>query len=154
MTAEIYREARRIELRDQVVTEARTWLKTPWHHAARMKGAGVDCAYFLVRTFAAAGLIPDLKLGYYPPDWHLHQDRPRFLEVLAKYADPLERDPLPGDVAMFKFGRHAAHGSIVVKWPLVIHAYMTERAVVLSDVERNPDLVERLDGFWRLKELA
>lgn len=136
--------------REAVVAEAMTWLRTPWHHRAQVKGGGVDCAQFLVGVFEGVGLVPALDLGYYPPDWHLHQDRPRFLEILAQYADPVD-DPLPGDIAMFKFGRHAAHGSIVVGWPVIIHAYRDERGVVLSDVAVSSALTERFAGFWRLR---
>lgn len=136
--------------RGDVVAEALTWLRTPWHHQARVKGVGVDCAQFLVGVFGAVGLVSPLDLGYYPPDWHLHQDRPRFLENLAQHADPVD-EPLPGDIAMFKFGRHAAHGSIVIGWPVIIHAYRDERAVVLSDVAASPALSDRFAGFWRLR---
>lgn len=138
-----------------VVAEAMTWLRTPWHHMARVKGVGVDCAQFLVGVFEAVGLVPPLDLGYYPPDWHLHQDRPRFLEKLAEHADPIATsNPQPGDIAMFKFGRHAAHGSIVVSWPLIIHAYLDERRVVLSDVAASPALAGRLAGIWRVRGMA
>lgn len=138
-------------IREQVVAEAMSWVKTPWHHMARVKGGGVDCAQLLLGVYAAIGLVPARKLGYYPPDWHLHQDRPRFLEILAEHAEPVDAPALPGDVAMFKYGRHAAHGSIVVGWPLIVHAYRQERAVVVSDAERDQDLAARLNGFWRLK---
>ena len=139
--------------RKDVIAEAMSWLRTPWHHQARVKGAGVDCAQFLAGVFGNLGLVPALDLGHYPPDWPLHQDRPRFLETLALYADPVAAldTPLPGDIAMFKFGRHAAHGSIVVGWPVIIHAYRDERAVVLSDVAVSPALTERFAGFWRLR---
>jgi len=133
-----------------IVAEARGWLRTPWHHMARVKGAGVDCAQFLLAVYHAAGVIPDVDLGYYPPDWHLNQGRPRFLEVLAQYAEPVA-EGRPGDVAMFKYGYHAAHGSIVVDWPLIIHAYRDERMVVLSDAHAHQGLAKRFAGFWRVK---
>ena len=141
--------------REIVVAEALTWKGTPWHHRARVKGCGVDCAQILAAVYEAAGLVPALDLGEYPQDWHLHNDRPRFLEILAQYADPLPEGSLvlPGDIAMFKFGRHAAHGSIVIAWPLIIHAYRDERAVVLSDVAASPALTERLDGIWRVRDI-
>lgn len=138
--------------RGEIVDEARTWLKTSWHHMGRVKGAGVDCAQFLCAVYEAVGLVPHIDLGYYPQDWHLHQERPRFLEALAQYAEPVA-EGLPGDVAMFKFGRHAAHGSIVVEWPLIIHAYRDERMVTLSDARANPALAERFAGFWRVTSL-
>ena len=49
-------EERRLEgrstgaLREAVVTEAKTWIGTPFHHAARIKGAGVDCLMLLSRV--------------------------------------------------------------------------------------------------------
>lgn len=139
------------EIRSVIVEEARTWLRTPWHHRARVKGAGVDCANILCAVYHAAGLVPEIKLPPYPIDWHLHQNEPTFLHHLLHYARPVA-DGLPGDIAMFKYGRHAAHGSIVVEWPVVIHAYRDERMVVLTNVSRSPDLAKRFAGFFRVKD--
>lgn len=138
------------EQRQAVLDEAATWIGTSWHHSARVKGAGVDCAQFLCAVYEAAGLVPHIDLGYYPAEWHLHQDRPRFLEVLSEYAEKID-SPLPGDVAMFQYGRHAAHGSIVVHWPTIIHAHRGE-AVVYADASKVP-LEKRFAGWWRLKTL-
>jgi hypothetical protein len=146
------------EIRGAIVAEATRWVGTPWHHRARVRGAGVDCAQFLVGVFCAPSVaqVPALDLGYYPPDWHLHQDRPRFLLRLAEYAEPLPAgEPgLPGDIAMFKYGRHAAHGSIVIEWPLIVHAFVKDRSVTTSDAVRDADLARRFAGFWRLKTLS
>ena len=143
--------------RQAIVAEAMRWIGTPWHHRARVRGSGVDCAHFLVGVFSASSvaLVPALDLGYYSSDWHLHQDRPRFLQRLAEYAEPLPagEDGLPGDIAMFEYGRHAAHGSIVIGWPLIVHAYVKERRVTVSDAVRDADLAQRFAGFWRLKGL-
>ena len=145
-----------LDLREAIVAEARSWLKTRWHHRGRIKGSGVDCAYFLAGVFEACGLVPRLDFGYYSHDWHLHQERPRFLERLAEYADPLPRgEPgLPGDIAMFQYGLHAAHGSIVIEWPFIVHASVKDRMVAISDVARDADLARRFAGFWRLKTLS
>lgn len=139
------------DIRAAIVAEALTWLQTPWHHEARVKSAGVDCAQFLIGVYAAAGLVPEFDTGHYPPDWHLHRDEKRFLAHLLQYADPVE-SALPGDIAMFSYGRHEAHGSIVVEWPTIVHAWRDEGMVVLSDVERGP-LAGRFAGFYRLKGL-
>ena len=143
------------ELRERIVAEALTWLQTSWHHRGNVKGAGVDCAHFVKAPFVACGVIADFDLGYYSSDWHLHQDRPRFLQRLAEYAEPLPagEDGLPGDIAMFEYGRHAAHGSIVIGWPLIVHAYVKEHRVTVSDAVRDADLAQRFAGFWRLKGL-
>jgi cell wall-associated NlpC family hydrolase len=139
-------------VRATVVAEARSWARTPWHHEGRVKGAGVDCAMFLIEVFVAAGLIEPPPVEHYPPDWALHRDEPRFLAILRELADPVDA-ALPGDVAMFKFGRHAAHGAIVIQWPRIVHAYAAEGCVVESDVGTNVQLASRLAGFWRLRAL-
>lgn len=143
-----------MSIRDRIVAEALSWVKTPWHHMGRVKGAGVDCAQLLAAVYAAVGLVPDVDLGYYPPDWHIHQDTPRFVTMLAQYGREIPGPPLPGDVAMFTFGRHAAHGAIVIGWPRIVHAYLEERAVVVSDVSTSAVLTAQLAGFWRANALT
>lgn len=140
-------------LRSAIVAEAMSWLRTPWHHEARVKGAGVDCAQFLIAVFSACGLIEAFDTGHYPPDWHLHRDETRFLNGLLEYATKVET-PQSGDVAMFQYGRHAAHGSIVVDpaGPVIIHAWRDERMVTLTDLSTSP-LAGRLEGFYRMKGL-
>jgi NlpC/P60 family putative phage cell wall peptidase len=119
-----------------VVAEARSWLGTPYHHGARVKGAGVDCAQLLIGVFSAVGLIEPPRLENYPPDWHLHRSAERYLGVVLAHAHELEGDaPLPGDVVLWRFGRCFSHGAIVIDWPLVIHAYLA-RPCVLEDAER------------------
>ena len=114
--------------RTQVVAEAQTWLRTPYHHMGRVKGAGTDCLMLLAEIYETAGVIPHIDVPFYPPDWNLHRDAERYLEGVIRYAlevpawddaDP----PQPGDIAVFKFGRCFAHGAIVLQWPRLIHAW-------------------------------
>jgi len=111
-----------------VIEEARRWLGTPYHHMGRVKGAGADCLTLLAEVYEAAGVIPHVEVPFYPPDWNLHRDAERYLEGLTRYACevPAGDDigpPQPGDIAVFKFGRCYAHGSIIVQWPQLIHAW-------------------------------
>lgn len=138
------------EKRDAIVAEAMTWLRTPFHHEARVKRAGVDCANLLIATYAAVGLVPDVKPAHYPADFMFHQKEEKFLSYLLQYARPVE-DGKAGDIAMFRFGKSASHGSLVLEWPTIIHAYMPEGAVVLSDATKGK-LSGRFAGFYRLKE--
>lgn len=41
--------------RSQILHEARTWLGTPFHHQARTKGVGVDCAGLVIGVGQALG---------------------------------------------------------------------------------------------------
>ena len=63
----------------QVIAEAETWLRTPYHHMGRIKGGGTDCLMLLAEVFEAAGVIPRIEVPFYPPDWHLHRDAERYL---------------------------------------------------------------------------
>src|SRR5262249_43477037 len=47
--------------RAAVVAEAESWIGTPFHHAARVKGAGVDCLMLLAEVYERAGIVPHLE---------------------------------------------------------------------------------------------
>ena len=107
-----------MNIREKIVAEARSWIGTPFHHAARLKGVGVDCANLLIGVYAAAGIAEEFTPEYYPQDWHMHRDEPRFLATLLEYCERLPdgEPPMPGDIAMFNYGRHAAHGAVVASF--------------------------------------
>lgn len=121
--------------RESIVDEANTWLKTPWHHNARVRGAGVDCGQFIIGTYVGAGFVEDFKVGPYARDWMFHREEERYLQWVNRYLDEVET-PLPGDVALWRFGRCYSHGAIVIAWPRIIHAWLPERAVVLGDADK------------------
>lgn len=137
------------EDRVRILEEAHEWLGTPFLHMGRVKGAGVDCGQFPAAVYEAAGLIPHYETEYYPPDFHVHQNTEVWLSHCEKFTKRVQC-PLPGDLALFRFGRVISHGAIIVAWPLIIHAYITAGCVVLDDAEVNPDLSKRLVGFWSL----
>lgn len=135
------------ESRLAVIREAFDWLGTPYHHLARVKGAGVDCAQILLAVFDAAGVVKGAEAPTaYPFDWHLHRNAEWFLETVERYCRKVEH-PAPGDLALFKYGRCISHGSIVVKWPIIIHPHL-RHGVVLDDAAVNQELARRLSGFW------
>lgn len=137
--------------REDVATEAMSWMGTPYHHHARIKGVGVDCAQLLCAVYEACALVGPVDPGTYAVDWHLHHSEEKFSGWLAKYA----RLQAPGgvvglgDVCLFKFGRTFSHGSICVGDGLLAHSYLG-RGVILSRFSDEP-----LDGremqhwsFW------
>src|SRR5215469_10862476 len=87
--------------RAAVVAEAKSWLKTPFRDQADVKGAGVDCAMLLVRCFVDTGIVAPLDPRPYPPQWHLHRDEERFLEIVVKLGTEVGRAPIPGDVIVY-----------------------------------------------------
>jgi len=135
--------------RAAVVAEALTWQNTPYHHAARVKGGGVDCAMYLAEVYEAVGLMPHIDPGEYPCDWHMHRDEERYLEQVERFAHKIDSEPEPGDIVLYKFGRSISHGAIVVSWPQVIHSYI-DLGVVLDDALGNAALSSRYQGCWSL----
>lgn len=136
--------------RADVVAEALTWERTPYHPRARIKGVGVDCAQLPVAVFSALGLMPDIDPEY-TPDWMLHRDEDVFLNLVRKYAREIDRNELgPGDFAIWKFGRTYSHGAIVIDPPLVLHATISAGAVVRGDMDRDEELQSRPVKFFTL----
>ena len=129
--------------RARVVAEARRWLGTPYHAAADVHGAGVDCGMLIVRVFVDSGLVGSFDPRPYPPDWHLHRADEKYLGFIFDHCREIDlRRVAPGDIVVFRYGRCHAHGAIVTTTdPLtVVHAFSPARAVLEEAVERNPTL--------------
>jgi NlpC/P60 family putative phage cell wall peptidase len=133
------------EGRAAVVAEARSWLGTPYHHAADVKGAGVDCAMLLVRVFCDLGLVPPFDPRPYTRDWFLHRSEERYLSFLLPRSHEVHV-PREGDIVLFRIGRCYGHGGIVTRAePLtIIHAFAGARCVVEDLIARNSELSARL----------
>lgn len=133
------------EQRDLVVKEALSWIGTPYHHQAMVKGFGVDCAMILIGVYKNCGLIDKVELPEYSTQWHLHRDEEKYLKTISEYLKPTQ-EPKKGDVALFKFGRTVSHSAIVIDYPTVVHAY--NRVGVILDDMTNGKLKDRLHGFY------
>jgi hypothetical protein len=148
------------EGRRRLVREARTWIGTPYHPGADLRGVGVDCGMLLVRVFVDAGLVPAFDPRPYPQDWHLHRSNERYLGFVFDRATEVAR-PDPGDVVVFRYGRAYAHGGIITATePLtLVHAFSPAQAVIEEPVTRNPVLAEpgrhpRFFSLWAARATA
>jgi cell wall-associated NlpC family hydrolase len=137
--------------RAAVVAEAMTWLRTPHHHQAAIKGVGVDCAMLPASVYAAVGCIPPVEFGHYAYQWSLHRKTELYRDKVREYATEIPGLPGPGDLVLFKFGLTFSHGAIVVEWPRIIHAHVRE-AVVLADASIDGVLLLQADGTPRMRE--
>lgn len=134
--------------RDAVIVEAISWLKTPYHHAARIKGAGVDCAMLLAEVYRNCNLIPKIEDQFYAPQWALNQREEKYLSWVERYAAPVET-PKPADVILFKVGHCFSHGGIITAWPKIIHAAQADRGVCHADAHHCHRLMSNKDGTMR-----
>jgi len=123
--------------RAAVVAEAMSWLGTPYHTGAHVKGVGVDCAWLLIEVFAATGLIEPFDPGYYPGDWHLHRGDEIYLEHVQSRAREVA-EPEPGDMVLMRFGRAYSHGAIYIGGDQIVHAYL-HRPVGIADLDEWPN---------------
>ena len=138
------------EQRTRIVAAAREWLGTPYHHHARVKHAGADCAMFPLAVYQECGVLP---LDYQPPEysvqWHLHRSEELYLKEIRRFVSEIEGPPQPADFIVFRFGRTYSHGAIVVEWPIVIHSYIPH-GVLLSDALRDGELLGREHKYFEI----
>lgn len=142
-----------MDWREQILAEAKTWLNTPYHSMARVKGAGVDCGQFILAVYISCGLIEPVETGAYSPEWHLHRGEEKYLLWVKTYCNPVD-EPEPGDIMMYQFGRCQSHGGIYMGDGEIIHAFV-DRGVIISRLE-DAILLDakgrsRYRGSWRLK---
>jgi cell wall-associated NlpC family hydrolase len=146
--------------RAAVVAEARSWIGTPYHNCADIKGAGVDCGMLLVRVFVDTGLCDPFEPRPYPADWHLHRSEERYLGFVFDRCAELDvaagETPQPGDVIVFLYGRCYSHGGIITRGhPLTfVHAYWPARLVLEEELRRNqplsvPARAPRIFSYWK-----
>lgn len=109
------------------VNEARTWLKTPFHHQASVKGVGCDCAGLVKGTARNLGYqVSDVYTNYgrEPANGELE----RTLENLLNKKDSNKLSK--GNIILFKFLNEPQHLGIYCGDGIVIHSYSTEGGVV------------------------
>ena len=70
-----------------IVTQARTWIGTPYHHAAAVKGVGSDCTGLLIGVARELGIPVKADFNYRFGD----DDLKRLQETIGQYCDPVFR---------------------------------------------------------------
>lgn len=118
---------------EQVVAAARTWLGTPWHHAACCKRVGVDCALLMVGIAREMGW--DLSVdANYTQGYEL----PRMLSGLGRHCTDVTGAPVQaGDVLVFSGRMMPNHCGLATGEGTFIHAYQSVNAVVESALDEN-----------------
>ncbi|ACL57563.1 NlpC/P60 family protein [Methylobacterium nodulans] len=113
-------------IRVRVVALARTWLATPYHHQAALKGVGCDCLGLLRGVYAELyGAEPEAPPPY-SPSWAEDHGSETLREAARRH---LEEIPIPqaeaGDVLLFRWrnGLPAKHCAILTGPSRMIHAY-------------------------------
>lgn len=123
--------------REQVIAEARTWIKTPWRHQGRLKGISCDCVGVVVGVGVALGLLPP---GFNPTGYSRSPDPAIMRAHLKQYLDRIAVDDLRGgEILLLAPRRIAQHLGIYTFDNSIIHAIDETRGV----------REHRLDDLWR-----
>lgn len=133
-------------MRTEIITIAQTWLGTPYHHHARLKGVGVDCAQLVAGVALEVGLMTAKQaeaIPNYPTQWHLHNHEEKLLEQLELFGciQVDKSGTRVGDIVCFKFGRTTSHLGIMINETQFIHARFDIKRVVCNTM--NEDWAKR-----------
>ncbi len=121
--------------RQDIIKAAERWLGARWHHQACVPYVLVDCGQLLNDVFARCGFIDKVETQFCPRDWAAHRNSEQYLlDIVERHAQPVST-PLPGDVAVWKFGRVFSHLAIVIDWPCIIHVDFYE-GVTYADASK------------------
>ena len=133
-------------LKNDIVTQARTWLGTPFHHQARLKCVGCDCLGLIIGVVDELGLKDKHGQPLAAYDEITYSKEPDGAYLTQKIAALLEEVPIEnaqaGDLALFNMGENPQHLAILTDYENtlgMIHCYAQARRVV----------EHRLDDDWK-----
>ena len=134
------------ETRARIVAEARTWICTPYHHMAELKGVGVDCGKLVLCILSNAGVIEHADFGSYSKDWFVARENP-FLEDLFRARFIIVDAPEPGDAMLFRVGRSYCHLALVTAAePLTLIHATPEYGLVIEEPAASAPRINRRMG--------
>ena len=126
--------------------EARTWLGTPFHHAARVKGVGVDCLGLV------AALADQFGIEHGWSQYGYGQDN--ILTLIGHLEGPCVRvsEIEAGDVLLFRVeGRMPHHIGIYTGEQSFIHAYDAASVRRVVETPLSTKWTKRIHSMWRLR---
>jgi NlpC/P60 family putative phage cell wall peptidase len=131
---------------NDIVTQARTWLGTPFHHQARLKGKGCDCLGLVVGVVDELGLedANGMKLAAHDEITYSRQPDGAYLteKLTGLLAEIPASEARAGDLALFKVRENPQHLAILTDYEGtlgMIHCFAPARKVV----------EHRLDDDWK-----
>ena len=113
---------------DEIVSCARGWIGTPYHHQAATRGAGADCLGLVRGVWREIyGAEPEATPAY-SMDWSEPQGEERLWAAAQRHMAPRRGPPEAGDVILFRMraGSVAKHLGIVTNTGpqgRFVHAY-------------------------------
>lgn len=109
-----------------LITEARSWLGTPWIPNSQIKKAGVDCVNFLTACANAVGF--EINLPSYYEQLPAYDKITPFLLKVCHLTDSLVL--FPEAIVVFQYRGIAHHVAIATDDNTIIHASIARKKVV------------------------
>lgn len=112
--------------RADIVTEARTWIGTPYRHQASRKDAGADCLGLLRGVWRAFYGPERIPVPPYTPNWAEEAKRETLFEAAREHLNEIDRGAArAGDVILIRVRDRgpAKHAAIVTGNVRILHAY-------------------------------
>jgi NlpC/P60 family putative phage cell wall peptidase len=143
--------------REAIVAAARSWLGTPYHHQASVKGVGSDCLG-LIRGIWRELYGPEPEaMPPYTPDWGSATGAETLLAAACRHLVKLDdvSTATPGDVLVFRMRDEgvAKHAGIIVALPAsgllerdIVALPATSEALSRGALHERNGLLERQGG--------
>lgn len=139
--------------RDEIVASARSWLGTPYHHQASVKGAGTDCLGLVRGVYREVTGREAEAPPPYSRDWAEASGAETMLEAARRHLVEVPRDRAgAGDVIIFRLrpGCVAKHAAILTGADRMIHA---QEGVPVCEVHLGPWWCRRIAAVFQFPNL-
>jgi NlpC/P60 family putative phage cell wall peptidase len=136
-----------------VARAARSWLGTPYHHQASLKGVGTDCLGLVRGVWRELYGFEAEAPPPYSPDWAEARGSETMLAAAARHLEPRRAgEPEIGDVLIFRLrhGAMAKHAAILTEPDRMIHAM---EGAPVSETHFSPWWRRRLAGVFSFPNL-
>ncbi|WP_319569023.1 NlpC/P60 family protein [Cohaesibacter marisflavi] len=107
-----------------IISEALSWIGTPYRHQASCKHAGCDCLGLIRGVYAAFWPEPE-QPPTYSPHWAESNSEETLANAAQRYLLPVDRDArAPSNILLFRYKRGfpAKHAGILIDETRFLHA--------------------------------
>ena len=133
----------------KIITAARAWIGTPWHHRASCLGAGADCLGLIRGVWRdVIGPEPEL-LPLYSEDWSQLRRRWGLKNRLASYFTPCAAAlARPGDVILLRISPRSGAKH------LAILAHKSDTLTLIHSYQKHGVIEQTYTPSWRRRAVA
>ncbi len=133
-------------VRDQIIAEARSWIGTPFHWEASVKGVGCDCKGLVAGVARNLGRPEAASRFASATAYNRKIDTKLLKQGLTELFDPAPI-PMPGDVLLLRVAGIPMHLAIMVSDCRMVHTYGKGPRMVI-EVPMGSIWKSAIDSAW------